>query len=83
MRIVISCYLLCDVINFVINDSFLIKSFSTRPKSQDKNSNILKTKRGFKVKLKSFFIIFKGRSVARNCLRPESAPLTIFGKTGL
>ena len=32
-------------------------------------------KRAFKVKQKSFFIIFKGLSVAKNCLRPESAPL--------
>ena len=29
------------------------------------------------MKLKAFFIIFPGLSVARNCLRPETAPLTI------
>ena len=29
-----------------------------------------------KVKVKVFFIIFKGLSVAKNYLRPESAPLT-------
>ena len=33
--------------------------------------------RAFKVKYKSFFIIFKGLSVAKNCLRPESAPVKI------
>ena len=27
------------------------------------------------MKLKAFFIIFKSLSVAKNCLRPESAPL--------
>ena len=27
------------------------------------------------INLKAFFIIFKGLSVAKNCLRPESAPL--------
>ena len=27
---------------------------------------------------KVFFIIFKGLSVAKNCLRPESAPLNLF-----
>ena len=27
------------------------------------------------MKLKAFFIIFKGLSVAKNCLRPASAPL--------
>ena len=31
-------------------------------------------KRAFKVK--SIFVSFKGLSVARNCLRPESAPVT-------
>ena len=44
-------------------------------KSQDKNLNILRTKRGFEVKYKPFFIIFKGLSVAKNCLRSESVPL--------
>ena len=33
-------------------------------------------KSAFEVKQKTFFIIFKGLSVAKNCLRPESAPLT-------
>ena len=42
---------------------------------QDKNLNILRRKRAFEVKSKTFFIIFKGLSVAKNCLRPESAPL--------
>ena len=35
----------------------------------------MRTKRAFKVKQKGFFIIFKGVSVAKNHLRPESAPL--------
>ena len=40
----------CDVINFEINLIFLIKPYlSTWPKSQDKNLNILRTKRAFKV----------------------------------
>ena len=34
--------------------------FSTRQKSQQKSLNILRTKRTFKVKLKAFFINFKG-----------------------
>ena len=29
----------------------------------------------FEVKLKAFFIVFEGLLVAKNCLRPESAPL--------
>ena len=28
------------------------------------------------MKQKAFFIIFKGLSIAKNCLRPDSAPLT-------
>ena len=30
------------------------------------------------VKLKAFFIIFKWLSVAKDCLRPEIAPLRLF-----
>ena len=48
--------------NFEINLNYLIKpSFSVWPESQDKNLNILRTKRAFK--MKSFFIIFKGLSI--------------------
>ena len=39
--------------------------------------NILRTKRAFDMKQKKIFIIFKGLSVAKNCLRPESAPLNL------
>ena len=55
--------------------SVLSSRFITWPKSQDKNLNIYRTTRDFSVKWKVFFIIFKGLSVAKNCLRPESAPL--------
>ena len=55
---------------------FLLSSgFATWPKRQDKNLKILKIKRAFEVKSKAFFIIFKGLSVAKNYLRPESASL--------
>ena len=56
--------------------SFWSSRFSAWPKSQDKN--ILRAKRGFKVNQKAFFIIFKGLSVAKNCLRLESAFLKTF-----
>ena len=72
--IVIICFPGYDVINFVINASFL----STWPKMQDKDLHILKTKRASKMKQKGFFIICKGVSIARNCLRQESAPLSHF-----
>ena len=35
----------------------------------------MRTKRAFEVKQKAFFIIFKGLSAVKNCIRPESAPL--------
>ena len=65
----------CDVINFEINLNFLIKLFFYKTKKSRQNLNILRTRRSFKVKQKVFFIIFKGLSVAKNCLRPDSAPL--------
>ena len=59
-----------------LNSSFRSSRFDTWSKSQDKNLNILRTKRAFLIeKLKSFFIIFKGLSVSKNCLRPKSTPL--------
>ena len=63
----------CDVINFKINMIFLIKPFFIYDqKGQDKNLNILRTKneKSFRVKWKTFFIIFKGLSVVKICLRP-------------
>ena len=68
MCIAIVCFPGFDVINFEI---------SLQPKSQDKNSNILRTKRAFQVKQKAFFIIFAFLSFAKYCLRPESASLRI------
>ena len=44
-------------------------------KIEDKNLDILRTKTAFELKQKAFFIIFKGLSVAKDCVRPESAPL--------
>ena len=52
-------------------------TIDTWPKSQNKKLNISRTKKTFEVKLKAFFIIFKGLSVAKTCLRPESAPLIL------
>ena len=45
-------------------------------KYQDKNLNILRTERTFKVKQKAFFITFKRVSVTINHPRLESAPLS-------
>ena len=49
-----------------------------------KDLNILRTEKAFLMKQKAFFISFQGLSVAKNCLRPETAPLTILAiKRGL
>ena len=37
----------------------------------------MKMKRPFKGKRKAFFTIFKELSVAKNCLRPDSVPLSL------
>ena len=72
------------MINFEINLIFLIKLFFLQDQKA-KNSNILITKRAFKIKQKTFFlIIFQGLLVVKNCLRPETAPLTMLAiKRGL
>ena len=58
---------------------FLIKPFyCMTKKSRFENKKILRTKIAFKVKWKAFLIIFKGLSVAKNCLIPKSALLTTF-----
>ena len=57
----------------MINLLFLIKPFfSIWPKSQDKNLNILRTRRAFKMKQKAFFNNFQELSVAKSCLRPAT-----------
>ena len=63
--------------NFEINLMFLIKTFLYMTKKSGQKLIILRTKRAFKVKYKAFFITFKGLSVAKNCFRPESAPVKI------
>ena len=50
MSIVTISLPVCDVMNFEIKLGFQIKPFSTEPKRQDKNSNILRTKRAFIMK---------------------------------
>ena len=50
MCLVIICYPACEVINFEIKLSFLIKLFSYTAKKQDKSLNTLKTKTAFNIK---------------------------------
>ena len=42
-----------------------------------KTFDILRTERAFEMKQKAFFINFQELSVAKNCLKHETAPLTI------
>ena len=63
--------------NLKLTLSFSSSRFDTRPKSQGKSLNILRKKRDFNLKQKAFFIIFKRLSVAKNCLRPDTAILTL------
>ena len=49
MRIVIICFPDCDVINFEINLSFIIRSFFIETKSQDKNFLFSRTKIAFNI----------------------------------
>ena len=59
------------------NLPFQSSYFAASSESQDKSLTILRTERAFEVKLIAVFIIFKGLSVAKNCLRPESTPLKL------
>ena len=66
--------------NFVVNLVFLIKPFF---KSHNKNLNIFRTKRAFKMKWKVFLIIFKGLSMkqlTQNFLEGESPNLSFSDK---
>ena len=70
-------HLFVTTLNLKLTLSSLSSHFATWPKLQDKNLNILRTKKASEVKLKAFFSNFKGLSIAKNCLRPESAPLIL------
>ena len=75
--ILIICFAVYDVIKFEINLRFFIQVvFQHDQKSQYKNLyKYLKHEITFQVKWKTFFINFKGLSVARSGLRPESVLL--------
>ena len=62
-------------IKFQINVIFLIKPFWYMTKKSRQKLKYLENGKSFQGEIKAFFIIFKGLSVAKNCLRPESAPL--------
>ena len=51
--------IICGVINFENNHSFLIKQYFYITKNRDKNINISRPKRGFNMKQKAFFFTYK------------------------
>ena len=69
----------CDVIDFEIHRIYLIKLFLYMTKEPREKPRYLENEKSVEGEIKSIFIIFKGLSVAKNCLRPESA-LLIFLK---
>ena len=77
MCIKIVCSLGCDVIKFEINLIFLNKPFRYMIKKSTQKHKYLENKKNFWGKIKNIFLFFKGLSAAKNCLRPESAPLNI------
>ena len=74
--IAIVCFPGCDVINFENNLIFLIKPFFYITKKSIQKFKYLEKENSFLGEIKSIFVIFKGLLVAKNCLRPKSAPLT-------
>ena len=66
-----------DVIKFKINLMFLIKPFWYMTKRSRQKLKYVENGMSFWGEIKTFFIIFKAASAAKNYLRPESAPLKI------
>ena len=63
--------------NLKLTYVFLWSHFSTWLKSWDKNLNILRTKRVFKMELRTFFVIFKWYSLKQNNIFSEVGSLTL------
>ena len=79
---VVTSWILKFNLIFLINQS----DFSTWPKSHDKNLNILRTKRAFKINQNAFFIIFKGllmKQISQIFLESEIPTLIRFKKCNL
>ena len=77
MCITIVCQRGCDVIKFESNLIFRIKSFFYMNKMLRQKLKYLENEKSFLDEIKTFFINFRGLSVAKNCLRPDSATLIL------
>ena len=67
--------------NWKLTLSFLSSRFATWPKSRDKHLNILRTKRAFEVKWKTFLILFNSLSWQKSNQTWESAFKRLFFET--
>ena len=78
MCIAVDCEPVCDVIKPETNLIHLIKPFFYITKKSKQKFKYLEIETSFKGEIKSsIFHIFKGFSNTKNCLRPESASLTL------
>ena len=66
---------LLTVMEFEINLVFLNKLYCYMTKKSRQKLNYLEDEKSFWSQTKSIFHIFKGLSFAKNCLRPDCAPL--------
>ena len=78
MCIAIFCFPGCNVINLEI---FLIQPFFYLTKKS--RQKYIVNEKSFLGEIKRIFIILKGLSVAKNCLRPDSTPLRPAMKSNL
>ena len=77
MYIVIIYFPVCDAISFEIKLSFLIKPFFFMTTKSGQKFKYLQNEKSFLGEKKKF-IIFKGLSVVRTCLRPDNPSLISF-----
>ena len=75
MFIVIICILVCDVMKFEINLSFLEKFCYMAEKTKIKIQIFYEQKKILRCKKKLFFMIINWLSFARNCVRAEGTPV--------
>ena len=68
--IAIVCYPSCDVIDFKIDFIFLVKPFSCKTKTSKQKFKYLEKEELLTRNKKVFFIILKGLSVAKSCIKP-------------
>ena len=71
----IACFQACDVINSEIKLVFLVKLFCYMTKKSRQKFKYIENEKSFWGGIKAFSVILKRLWIAKNCLRPGSAPL--------